>query len=199
MSSPPQVHVGALLRGRAEALGLSLELLSGAGGLGRVITSPHVQKTGLALAGFHEYLRPGRVLIFGESEIRYLETALWAERLDHGFSKGVKTTGVGDIELQQRGFPSEFFNFSENSLAFILTFAISKNHVSPVARELEGSVPTQPTAASSDESNFIGVFHNRSFVCCMVALKDSFFSEPMGKPLHRDFDSLHTQSSRIFA
>ena len=39
-----------------------------------VITSPHIQKTGLALAGFHEYLKPGRVLIFGESEIRYLES-----------------------------------------------------------------------------------------------------------------------------
>src|ERR1700755_2300674 len=74
MSSPPQVHVGALLRGRAEALGLALDLLSGAGGLGRTITSPHIQKTGLALAGFHEYLKPGRVLIFGESEIRYLES-----------------------------------------------------------------------------------------------------------------------------
>src|SRR3954471_16217775 len=74
MSSIPHVHVGALLRGRAEALGLSLELLAGAGGLGRPITSPHVQKTGLALAGFHEYLKPGRVLIFGESEIRYLES-----------------------------------------------------------------------------------------------------------------------------
>jgi HPr kinase/phosphorylase len=70
MASIPQVHVGALLRGRAEALGLSLDLLAGAEGLGRSITSPHVQKTGLALAGFHEYLKPGRVLIFGESEIR---------------------------------------------------------------------------------------------------------------------------------
>jgi HPr kinase/phosphorylase len=49
-------------------------VLAGGGGLGRLITSPHVQKTGLALAGFHEYLRPGRVLIFGESEIRYLES-----------------------------------------------------------------------------------------------------------------------------
>src|SRR5581483_11223605 len=27
-----------------------------------------------ALAGFQEYLKPGRVLIFGESEIRYLES-----------------------------------------------------------------------------------------------------------------------------
>jgi HPr kinase/phosphorylase len=68
------VTVGALLRSRPEAFGLTLELLAGGDGLDRPITSPHVQKTGLALAGFHEYLRPGRVLIFGESEIRYLES-----------------------------------------------------------------------------------------------------------------------------
>jgi len=53
---------------------LPLELLAGREGLARSITSPHIQKTGLALAGFHEYLKPGRVLIFGESEIRYLES-----------------------------------------------------------------------------------------------------------------------------
>ena len=50
-------------------------------GLDRVITSPHIQKTGLALAGFHEYLKPGRVLIFGESEIRYLESLDSAARV----------------------------------------------------------------------------------------------------------------------
>jgi HPr kinase/phosphorylase len=48
--------------------------LSGHGGLERTISSPHIQKTGLALAGFHEYLQPGRVLVFGESEVRYLES-----------------------------------------------------------------------------------------------------------------------------
>src|SRR5262245_57213270 len=68
------VSVGLLLGSRPEAFGLPLELLAGAQGLDRSITGPHVQKTGLALAGFHEYLKPGRVLIFGESEIRYLET-----------------------------------------------------------------------------------------------------------------------------
>src|SRR5712691_12408082 len=57
------------------------ELLAGAAGLDRGITSPHIQKTGLALAGFHEYLRPGRVLIFGESEIRYLEGLETAARI----------------------------------------------------------------------------------------------------------------------
>src|SRR5262249_7087633 len=67
------VTVRELLARRPDAYGLPLELLAGGEGRDRVITSPHVQKTGLALAGFHEYLKPGRVLIFGESEIRYLE------------------------------------------------------------------------------------------------------------------------------
>jgi HPr kinase/phosphorylase len=70
----PGVTVEALLASRPEAFGLPLELLAGSEGLDRVITSPHIQKTGLALSGFHEYLKPGRVLIFGESEIRYLES-----------------------------------------------------------------------------------------------------------------------------
>jgi len=74
MSPQPGVTVATLLGSRPEAFGLPLELMAGREGLDRVITSPHVQKTGLALAGFHEYLKPGRVLIFGESEIRYLES-----------------------------------------------------------------------------------------------------------------------------
>src|SRR3954447_23246987 len=69
----PGVSVGSLLRSHPESFGLPIELLGGSDGLDRPITSPHVQKTGLALAGFHEYLKPGRVLILGESEIRFLE------------------------------------------------------------------------------------------------------------------------------
>jgi HPr kinase/phosphorylase len=74
------VSVGELLRSRPETLGLPLALLAGGTGLGRRITSPYVQKTGLALAGFDEYLSPGRILIFGESEIRFLESLGAAER-----------------------------------------------------------------------------------------------------------------------
>src|ERR1700730_1901355 len=74
MPPAPGLTVGALLGSRAEAFGLPFEMLAGRAGLDRRITSPYIQKTGLALAGFHEYLRPGRVLIFGESEIRYLES-----------------------------------------------------------------------------------------------------------------------------
>src|SRR5689334_40540 len=74
MAQSSGVPVGTLLKRRPDGSGLTLDLLAGASGLDRRITSPHVQKTGLALAGFDEYLRPGRVLIFGESEIRFLES-----------------------------------------------------------------------------------------------------------------------------
>lgn len=69
----PAVTVGGLLDARPEAIGLPLELLAGQSGLARPITSPYIQKTGLALAGFHEYLQPGRVLVYAESELRFLE------------------------------------------------------------------------------------------------------------------------------
>src|SRR5688572_32076666 len=67
------VTVATVLRDLADSRALDLELLAGGDGLDRRITIPHTQKTGLALAGFAEYLRAGRVLIFGESEVRYLE------------------------------------------------------------------------------------------------------------------------------
>lgn len=69
----PAVTVVGLLDTRPDASGLHLELLAGRDGLPRPITSPYTQKTGLALAGFHEFLQPGRILVYGESEIRFLE------------------------------------------------------------------------------------------------------------------------------
>lgn len=70
----PAVTVRGLLDARPESVGMSIELVAGGAGLHRTITSPYIQKTGLALAGFHEYLQPGRILLFGESEVRFLES-----------------------------------------------------------------------------------------------------------------------------
>jgi HPr kinase/phosphorylase len=92
MSTSPAVTVGGLLDARPETIGLRLDLLAGRSGLARPITNPYIQKTGLALAGYHEYLQPGRVLIYGESEIRYLESLSPAERreaLARSFAKEV--------------------------------------------------------------------------------------------------------------
>lgn len=78
----PSVTVAGLLASRPDAIGLPLELLSGGGGVERAIASPHIQKTGLALAGFDEYLQPSRILVFGESEVRYLESLEHEKRLN---------------------------------------------------------------------------------------------------------------------
>jgi HPr kinase/phosphorylase len=73
---PAGVTVATVLEAvaSAPAAGLHLELLAGGAGLERRINNPYPQKTGLALSGFDAAVRGGRVLIFGESEIRYLES-----------------------------------------------------------------------------------------------------------------------------
>ncbi len=76
------VSIDALLSGHPEAFGLPLELVSGASGRERRIRSPHIQKTGLALAGFDAHLSTGRILVLGESEIRYLEGLTASSRAD---------------------------------------------------------------------------------------------------------------------
>jgi HPr kinase/phosphorylase len=76
------VPVQTLLRDLAETRGIALELIAGGGGLGRGITNPHPQKTGLALSGFDQYLREGRVLVLGESEVRFLESLSVADRTE---------------------------------------------------------------------------------------------------------------------
>src|SRR6266581_3660792 len=80
MTPPAGVPVATLLRDLAESRGMDLELLAGAGGVDRRITNPHPQKTGLALSGFDQYLREGRILVLGESEVRFLESLKPDER-----------------------------------------------------------------------------------------------------------------------
>jgi HPr kinase/phosphorylase len=79
-TEPGGVTVATVLRDLADSRALDLELLAGGDGLNRRITIPHTQKTGLALSGFDAYLRGGRVLVFGESEVRYLESLPGVER-----------------------------------------------------------------------------------------------------------------------
>jgi HPr kinase/phosphorylase len=68
----PSLTIGALLARASAAAGLDVVVLAGHAGLDRRLTVAAVQKTGLALAGFEHFLRPGRLLVFGESEMSYL-------------------------------------------------------------------------------------------------------------------------------
>lgn len=82
----------------AESLGLVL--IAGAEGLDNVVDRARIQKPGLALAGFLEYIHPGRIQILGRSEITFLQergdaerTRISAQLCRQGVSCFVLTTG----------------------------------------------------------------------------------------------------------
>lgn len=62
---------------------LKIETLAGRGGLSeKFIASERIQKLGLALAGFSDYIRAGRIQIVGQSEISYLAQQTSAQRIE---------------------------------------------------------------------------------------------------------------------
>ena len=63
-----------------EAQNLSLKLVAGASGLGRVIREPTVNRPGLALAGFTRYFANKRLQIVGNAESCFLRTLRPQER-----------------------------------------------------------------------------------------------------------------------
>jgi HPr kinase/phosphorylase len=134
------VTVGTLLQSRPETLGLDLEVLAGGGGLDRRIVSPYAQKTGLALAGFHEYLREGRVLVFGNSEIRYLESLNSADRTDT-MRKVCEHDEVPCILLTGglRAFPEVVFEAERRNLPVLRTLVPTPVAMAKVTAILEDS------------------------------------------------------------
>jgi HPr kinase/phosphorylase len=85
-----QITVEELLRDREETLGL--ENLTLEADLGRLIIHPDPASPGLALAGFTERVVAGRVQVFGETEMAYLDSldpGVVEERLRHLFHHDV--------------------------------------------------------------------------------------------------------------
>lgn len=52
--------------------GLDLRLISGTSGLCHRVSSPRIQKPGLALTGYTQHLHPARIQVLGNTEISYL-------------------------------------------------------------------------------------------------------------------------------
>lgn len=59
---------------------LCLSLIAGEQGLDNTVNRPRIQKPGLALAGFLEYIHAGRIQILGKSEVTFLGERGPAER-----------------------------------------------------------------------------------------------------------------------
>ena len=75
----PTMAVRELLQDDAFEL-LGLTLVSGGEGLDNIVNRARIQKPGLALAGFLEYIHPGRIQILGKSEVTFLGERPPAER-----------------------------------------------------------------------------------------------------------------------
>jgi HPr kinase/phosphorylase len=58
---------------RDDEYGLKLRLVSGGAGLDHRVTSPRIQKPGLALTGYLKHMHPDRVQVLGSTEISYLQ------------------------------------------------------------------------------------------------------------------------------
>ena len=85
----------------APDLGLPLEGIQAAEGLDNLISSPRIQKLGLALAGYTSYIHPNRLQILGGSEVNYLNILSSGERAralqglrGHGICAIVITKGL---------------------------------------------------------------------------------------------------------
>lgn len=79
---PRQVTVRSLVE--PGAVGLTLDVLSGAAGLSRVISHPRIQKSGLALVGHFEGVSSDRVQVLGQTEMSFA-AAMDAERVGPAF------------------------------------------------------------------------------------------------------------------
>jgi HPr kinase/phosphorylase len=100
-------RVGALLDDKT--FDLRLTLVAGRSGLSRRISSTRIQKPGLVLAGFTEYLHKERVQIFGNTEMSYLATlppARAAEVLEAFFAQDVACLVVTKALEMPPGLPA---------------------------------------------------------------------------------------------
>jgi len=71
-SAIPSITIREILDDDA-ASSLGLTLLAGGEGLDNVVDRPRIQKPGLALAGYLEYIHPGRIQVLGKSETTFLK------------------------------------------------------------------------------------------------------------------------------
>lgn len=138
----PRITIADFLGNAPPAL--ALELIAGRGGLdSREISSDRIQKLGLALTGFSEYIHYGRVLVVGKSEVSYLDNlkseqrAAAFERLDPGRICCILIT-------KSLAPPSELIKFAGlHDLPLLHTPLVSSRAIATVSRFLgERLAPT---------------------------------------------------------
>ena len=131
----PRIRVRDLLLGEAERLGF--EVIAGSGGVEKEITVPRIQKPGLSLAGFIEYIHPGRVQILGQSEITFV-MELEATRRREIFKEVCACDVTCFVITKNLDPPAELLAAAEqNNIPVLRTRHVSSSTIDGLTRFLE--------------------------------------------------------------
>ena len=124
---------------------LKLTLKGGEEGLDNPITSPRIQKLGLALAGYVDYLHDGRVLLVGQTEIHYLKTLSAADRktaIKRIFARKLSCVVItSDLKTPA----SLLRNCQENKVPLFKTKALSSRAITKISDFLEEQLALRTT------------------------------------------------------
>lgn len=117
---------------------LAIEIVNGHAGLeSRKITSTRLQKLGLALAGFPNYIHPGRIQMIGQSEIAYLKQMSDAERFAAIGRIGPQLISC-IVMVKSLEPPTELAAFAEqNSIPILRTPLVSSHAIGTITDHLQ--------------------------------------------------------------
>ena len=117
--------------------GLELRLVAGASGLLRQVKYSYVQKPGLALAGYTNFVMPGRIQIFGKTEISFLKT-MDSKRRDKTVGDLFDCDIAGIIITRNLEFPEVLREVSEKKGIPLLSTNLSTQYfIQQITRFLE--------------------------------------------------------------
>ncbi len=118
-------------------VGLDIEVLQGHDGLDNRIGSPRIQKLGMALAGFTDYIHEDRVQIAGSSEIDFLQ-ALEAEERISAIHRLKKYKICCILVTKGLALPEELLRISnEEKIPILRSNALSSISIAKIVNYLE--------------------------------------------------------------
>jgi HPr kinase/phosphorylase len=124
---------------------LDLEVVEGYDGLDNQIRSPRIQKLGLMLASFTGDLDPGRVVIFGNSELNYLKI-LDAEARKTAIRQLKKYSMCCVVVTKRLEIPTELLELSaEDKIPILRCSAVSAGVIPKITDYLERRLASEMT------------------------------------------------------
>jgi len=122
-----------------------LKLLGGKKGLARKINIPRIQKPGLALVGDTSKLHPGRIQIFGKSELSYLQS-ITPKKLE-SIVKQIMERDLTCLVFTRGNLPPKLFLNEANRLniPIFTTSLITSTFINRVTRFLEDHLTEKTT------------------------------------------------------